>query len=65
MTRHHSFLSNEEVWDKVVEIEKHLLNFELDFARLKLDKLLRINTSEDAHKILQKAQKQMKAENSC
>ena len=58
-----SFLSNEEVWDKVAEIEKHLLNFELDYARLKLDKLLRINTSEDAHKILQKAQKQMKAEN--
>ena len=58
-----SYLSNEEVWDKVVEIEKHLLNFELDYARLKLDKLLKINTSEDAHKILQKAQKQMKAEN--
>ena len=58
-----SYLSNEEVWEKVVEIEKHLLNFELDYARLKLDKLLKINTSEDAHKILQKAQKQMKAEN--
>lgn len=57
------FLSNEELWVKVQEIEKHLLNFELDYARLKLDKLLRINTSEDAHKILQKAQKQMKAEN--
>ena len=58
-----AFLSNEDVWDKVSEIEKHLLNFELDYARLKLDKLLRINTSEEAHKILQKAQKQMKAEN--
>lgn len=56
-------MNNEEVLVKVREIEKHLLDFELELAGVKLDKLVRIHTSEDTHKILVKALKQMESEN--
>lgn len=56
-------MNNDEVLIKVREIEKHLLDFELDLAGIKLDKLVRVHTSEDVHKILVKALKQMESEN--
>lgn len=56
-------MNKDEVLIRVREIEKHLLDFELELAGIKLDKLVRVHTGEDIHRILVKAQKQMQSEN--